>query len=377
MRRADRTPRNWLGWLAIPAVATLLGFFFATRTYILYNAYPDNSIGWLEALLPALTDWYLWTLLSPLVIWLALAFPLERGRWLRRLPILLVAGVAISLLKVGLDFEAGRLLPWITESRFGQRARFDTHFNLMTYAVILGLAYAVIYYRRYRERELRASQLETQLTRARLQVLEMQLHPHFLFNTLNAITALLRRDVAAAERVVIRLGELLRITLDNTDRQEVRLKDEIEFLGRYVEIEQTRFGDRLSVDFQIEPETLDAEVPNLILQPLVENAIRHGVARRSGPGRVIVRARRAAGRLELVVIDDGPGLAENRGEAPEEGLGLSNTRERLEQLYGADHAMALETPQGGGLRVRVSIPYNESGRTERPGANSREGAEAP
>jgi signal transduction histidine kinase len=360
-----------LRWLAIPAVATLLGFFFASRTFILYNAYPDNTISWSEALYPALTDWYLWAFLSPAIFLLARAFPLERGRWPRRLPVLLLAGVGISLAKVWLDVQAGVLLPWISEAPFGQRVRVDTHFNLMTYAVILGLAYMVIYYRRYRERELQASQLEAQLSRARLQVLEMQLHPHFLFNTLNAITALIHRDVDAAERVVTRLGELLRLTLDNTGKQEVRLKDEIEFLDRYVEIETTRFGDRLSVDFEIEPDALDAEVPNLILQPLVENAIRHGIARRSGPGRVTVRAARANGRLELAVVDDGPGLADNGGEAPEEGVGLSNTRERLEQIYGPDHHFVLETPVAGGLRVRISIPFNES---ERPDSEPAAGA---
>jgi len=364
MDKATNGTRRWLGWLAIPALATLLGFFFATRTFMLYNAYPDNSITWSEALLPALTDWYLWALLVPLITLLARAFPLERGRWLRRLPILLLAGVAISLVKVWLDVQAGHLFSWVPEAPFGQRVRVDTHFNLMTYAVILGLAYMVIYYRRYRERELRASQLEAQLSRARLQVLEMQLHPHFLFNTLNAITALIHRDVPAAERMITRLGELLRLTLDNTGKQEVRLKDEIEFLDRYVEIEETRFGERLKVDFEIEPETLDAEVPNLILQPLVENAIRHGVARRSGPGRVTVRAARANGRLELAVVDDGPGLADNGGAAPEEGLGLSNTRERLEQIYGLDHALVLEEPGAGGLRVRISIPFSESERPE-------------
>ncbi len=359
MRSATDT-RRWVGWLAIPAVATVLGFFFATRTFILYNAYPDNSITWTEALLPALTDWYLWALLSPPIIWLARMFPLERGRWLRWLPVLLVAGVAISVVKVWLDFEAGDLLPWINEAPFGQRMRFDTHFNLMTYAVILGLAYAVIYYRRYRERELRASQLETQLARARLQVLEMQLQPHFLFNTLNAITTLIHRDVNAAERVVTRLGELLRMTLDNTDKPEVLLKDEIDFLNRYVEIEETRFGDRLRVEFEVAAEVLDAEVPSLILQPLVENAIRHGVARRSGAGRVKVRALRRDGRLELVVIDDGPGLPVDGGQAPPEGVGLSTTRERLEQIYGTDYAFELDTPPGGGLRVRISIPFTES-----------------
>src|SRR5262249_40591374 len=183
--------------------------------------------------------------------------------------------------------------------------------------------------------ELKASQLEARLAQAQLQALKMQLHPHFLFNTLHAISALMRKDVEEADRMITRLSDLLRLTLENVGAQEATLRQELEILGRYLEIEQRRFGDRLQVKMEIEPETLDARAPNLILQPLVENAIRHGIAPRSAPGLIEIRASRAGDKLELQVRDNGVGLPTDHREPIKEGVGLANTRARLEQLYGA------------------------------------------
>ena len=222
------------------------------------------------------------------------------------------------------------------------------------------------YYRRFRERERRAAQLEveaaqleTQLAQAQLDALKMQLHPHFLFNTLNSISVLMRDDATAANRMLIRLSELLRVALKSEGRQEIPLRQELEFLRGYLEIEQTRFQDRLMVDFDIEKETLDAQVPNLILQPLVENAIRHGIAPRAEAGLIQVQARRENSFVELCVSDDGAGL--NESEMQGNGIGLSNTRKRLEKLYGEQYGFEISSPAGGGLQVRLKIPFHTNG----------------
>ena len=186
---------------------------------------------------------------------------------------------------------------------------------MMTYWAIIGFWHATAYYRVAQDRALKASRLETRLAEAQLQALQRQLHPHFLFNTLNAISALMHRDVEAADQMLARLSDLLRIALDQRGAQEVALKDELEFLEKYLEIEQTRFGDRLVVRYDVEAETLDAQVPNLILQPLVENSVRHAVAVRIEPGLIEIRARRVGTNLELSVHDNGPGLLQDPGHA--------------------------------------------------------------
>jgi LytS/YehU family sensor histidine kinase len=235
------------------------------------------------------------------------------------------------------------------------------HQNLMFYAAILAVSQGVDYYRKYRERELRASQLEARLAQTRLQVLKMQLHPHFLFNTLNAISALIHQDVDLADRMVARLGDLLRSTLESADTQEVSLRQELDFIQPYLEIEQARLGPRLTVRLEIDPHALDAAVPNLVLQPLVENAIRHGIAPRAEPGRIEIRARRDDGQLCLQVRDDGPGLPPDPAAPFKEGIGLANTRARLQQLYGAAHRFELCNGPGRGLGVTITIPFREAG----------------
>jgi LytS/YehU family sensor histidine kinase len=182
----------------------------------------------------------------------------------------------------------------------------------------------------------------------------MQLNPHFLFNCLHSISSLMHQDVEGADRMITQLADLLRAALANSDTQEVPLRQELDFLRRYLEIEQTRFGDRLAVTMEIAPETLDARVPNLILQPLVENAIRHGIEPHARAGRIELRARRLDGSLALEVQDSGAGL---RGAAAIEGVGLSNTRARLRELYGAAHQFDLQDGADGGLRVRLRIPF--------------------
>ena len=224
--------------------------------------------------------------------------------------------------------------------------------------LIVLLVSAFSYYRRYQEGELRASQLEALLSQSQLQALKMQLHPHFLFNTLHSISSLMHRDIEAADKMIARLGDFLRLTLENSGTQEVTLQEELEFLRCYLEIEHIRFQDRLTTHMDIAPQALVTHVPNLILQPIVENAIRHGIAPRSTPGRIEIRAERNNGTLRIQVRDNGPGLPgnPNADNLYKEGLGLANTRARLEQLYGAAHRFDLANDPDGGLVVTLEIP---------------------
>jgi LytS/YehU family sensor histidine kinase len=249
----------------------------------------------------------------------------------------------------------------ITAAMIGITTQF-LFLNLVTYAAVVGAAHALAFAARLREREVAGARLEQAVTAARLDALRMELNPHFLFNTLNAISGLVlngERDTAV--RMLARLGDLLRTTLDHANDQQIVLARELEFLEIYLEIVRTRFCDRLTVDLAIERDARTALVPTLILQPLVENAVRHGVAQRTGPGRITVGARRTDGRLELSVTDraEGDAVVEGAGHGrPGNGIGLANTRRRLEQLYGGAGSVRLEPlGDGRGSQVTVSLPY--------------------
>jgi len=202
----------------------------------------------------------------------------------------------------------------------------------------------------------RALELEKRLAQAKLQALQMQLNPHFLFNTLHSISSLMHKDVEAADTMITRLGDLLRAALAGAETQEVPLREELTLLELYLAVEQVRFGSRLSVKIDVAPDALEAQVPNLILQPLVENAIRHGIEPRARPGRIELRARRENGALTVVVSDDGAGLIGNA--QIKEGIGLSNTRARLRELYGANHRFELLRSEQGGVRVEINLPFH-------------------
>lgn len=227
---------------------------------------------------------------------------------------------------------------------------------LMTYLFLVGLGHALAYRRESERRALDGAHLQTRLVEAQLQALQRQLHPHFLFNTLNAIAGLMRSDVDAADRMMDRLGDLLRMTLNTSNIQEVPLREELEMLQKYLDIEQTRFGTRLSVTMEIEPASLDALVPNFLLQPLVENAVRHGIAPHARPGQIRVLASRDDQHLAMRVIDSGDGVPPHRLTLLNQGVGLSNTRARLEHLYHGDHAFVFANVDGG-FEVNLSIPF--------------------
>jgi signal transduction histidine kinase len=282
--------------------------------------------------------------------------PIERPRLLSSLLAHLLASIGFSLAYVALR---SALAVWQAPDAVAFPAAFRAllvkswHFNIVVYWVIGAVAQAFNYYEKFRDRELRASELERRLTESRLQALQMQLNPHFLFNTLHAISALMHKDVDAADSMLVRLSELLRHALEATDIQEVTLREELNFLSRYLDIERTRFGERLDVQMKIAPETLDQLVPNLMLQPVLENAIRHGIEPHARQGRIEVETRSVGETLCISVRDNGGGLPDG---PLVEGVGLSNTRARMEQLYPRRHKFELRNAPGGGVEVVIELP---------------------
>lgn len=339
---------------------TLMGLLFASQFH-LSNSQVGNPVSWGRALSFGLADWYVWALWSLPILRLSRRFPLEQSAWKRNVFVHLAGSAVVSVGYVAVRAYVGQWQgEWVGETRpwnelFLPLLLKTWHFNLLFYWIILSAAHVVLYQKQLREREVRAVELEKRLTDARLQALQMQLNPHFLFNTLNSVAALMHRDVEAADRMLVRLGELLRHTLDSTNTQEVPLHQELEFLERYLEIEQIRFGDRLTVRREIEDQTRVALVPNLILQPLVENAIKHGIEPRACPGEVVLKARLSGGQLLLEVSDNGRGPVKKIRQR--EGIGLANTRARLQQLYGDAHQMEADGQAENGFAVRIRLPF--------------------
>ena len=338
--------------------ATALGFFFAAQIY--FSAVSlGRDITWGQALYWSFGDWYEWALLSPIIFSACRKFRFERSTWLNPLLIHLVIGLVLAGVHAVMCALAAVFQGWFTDKPIAFATSLQgllatrTHYNLAVYAVIVCAWHAWDYYRQFRERDALATELEGRLAQAQLQALRMQLNPHFLFNTLNAVSSLMLRDINAANKMISRLGELLRLTLEKSDQQEVSLEQEIQFLRRYLEIEQIRFGERLQLKLEVDPSTLAAAVPNLILQPLVENAVRHAIEPQETGGRIHLRSARDNGRLVLQVSDDGPGLTEK----PER-IGLSNTRERLRKLYGGNQQFDLTANPTGGVTASLAIPFH-------------------
>jgi signal transduction histidine kinase len=352
--------RWWLRWCFFFCVWTLLGVSFALSTYL--GARQDNvQISWKRVLSGYLADFYLWGMLSPLIFLLARRFEL-RKHFPRNVLIHLGASVVLS----GFVISAASPLVWYlgypnlarnpTLAILWRNNAFSAYYfhqGLTIYWTTLVVAHALYYYRGLRKREAETARLTAQLAQAQLQALKMQIHPHFLFNTLNSIAALLHKDVEAADRMIARLGDFLRLTLKSSDAQTVAFEQELEFLKCYLDIEHIRFQDRLTVEMDIDPHALKATVPNLILQPIVENAVRHGVARQTSHGHITIRARREGERLIMTVADNGPGLkAQSNGS----GIGISNTRARLEQFYGSDFSFQIANSTERGASVTLDVP---------------------
>ncbi len=368
--------------LTIFAIATVLGVLTALQAYNYIALTAENKQPLVVLLALNLTYWYSWALLIPGVLWMARRFRFERHNWRRAAPVHILGVIGCTAAHVALATSArGIVINTLTERTFSWgadwwmyfRDRFFLNFDweMATYWALVAIVHALDYHRESQEREITAAQLQTQLAEAQLEALQRQLHPHFLFNTLNTISALMHRDVHAADEMLVQLSDLLRLTLDRIGTQQVPLTDEVDFLRKYLEIEQTRFGDRLQVNIDVEPEVLDAPVPNLILQPLVENALRHGIGPRVGVGCVDVNARQVGGTLVLTVRDNGIGLSPDKMHAFHSGVGLSNTRSRLENLYGGRHRFEFQTPPGGGLLVTIVVPFGPDSESRGSSAESR------
>jgi two-component system LytT family sensor kinase len=364
-------PRYGLRWQVVLLVATALGIVSSALAWQFTLSLGRPVAYWRSLVILNCSYWYVWALFTPAIVWLSQHFRFEwRGLWrafLVHIPAVAFFSfghiAAMSGVQLWLATMAGKSFWWWQDVQRSALQNFD--WEMITYWAIAGLSHAVLYYRESRDRAFRTSQLETKLAEAQLAALQQQLHPHFLFNTLHAISALMHKDVEAADRTLMWLSDLLRLTLENIGRPEVSLKAELEFLSKYLEIEQTRFADRLTVQFDIQPETLDARVPNLILQPLVENAIKHGVAKKAGPGHIQISTRRDGDKLWMEVRDDGVGLSEDGWRALHKGIGVSTTRERLLRLFGADFRFEFHR-HNPGLAVIVAFPW----RVDSPPAES-------
>jgi two-component sensor histidine kinase len=358
-------------WLLVVAAWTLLGLVETTKAYVTASLRGGDPY-WLNALIGNMPWWYGWALLTPVVFALASRFPLDR-RPFPAVPVHLLASVAVSavhLAGVGLLYFRTHAHANVASYPIMLRTWLDNYLMLdvLTYWAVAGVHYAIEYHGHYRASELnaarlavRAAQLEASMTEARLNALRMELNPHFLFNTLNAISGLVRRNRSeSAIRMLARLGELLRVTLERDAAQQVPLERELSYLRLYLEIERVRFHDRLTIEMSVEPEALDACVPPLILQPLVENAVRHGIAKQPGAGQVSVYAGRHGTQLVLRVSDTGAGFPAADGDGLREGVGLSNTRARLAQMYGDEATMMLGNSPRGGAVVSLTIPFHEN-----------------
>lgn len=358
IRRAEAAPV--IRTPMVVCIASLLGLFSSLLAWQLSG--PLDAKGLMLLVGMNFAYWYIWALFTPVVVCLSRRFRLDERSLALALAVHVPAAVILSVVHV-LAFEgfnwwlatsAAWQYDWPSETRRTLLQNFD--WEMMTYWAIVGLTHAVLNYRGSKERELQAAQLETRLAEARLQALQQQLHPHFLFNTLHAVSSLMHTDVEAADRMLTRLSDLLRITLESAEQPAVTLKAEIEFLQKYVEIEQMRFADRLRVTFDIAADTLDAMVPTLILQPLVENSVRHGIGRRREGGHITISARHEGTHLVLEVSDDGVGLSESALIALHKGIGVSTTHARLAHQYGAAYRFEFRR-RSDGLTVIVAIPF--------------------
>jgi len=350
---------RWIKVAVLVVGWAFLGFVLSVEVYFNQRANMRDGMDFLELAVPQFGRVLMWAALVPLILRLRLKMPLSRGRW--------VGGVSFHFVfsfVVMATYFLGRILSytllwgeplanfWSTAAKsFYGRNIIDMAF----YWAVLAFGYSFEIYQKYKSEELKAAQLEARLMETELKALREQLRPHFLFNTLNTVAVLVREQKNdEAVTLLARLSALLRMSLDPSRTHEVTLRQEMEFLERYIEIQKARFCDRLNVNIEIESAALDARIPHLLLQPLVENAILHGIAPKAGPGLVDILGRVTAGRLHLEVRDDGPGVAP--GPRGREGIGLTNTRERLAKIYGANGQLTFRTSPGHGVSVQIVLP---------------------
>src|SRR5262245_10422686 len=352
----------FIGW-------TLVSIIFAGISYAAAIGENNREFGFVSALRLNLVQFYVWAILTPFVFRFSRRFPIEL-RPLNVRNLLLYFPALISF--AGIHQVLHLAILWSIWPRWSTRYpalmdcyrayfAFGFYIDLIIALLIVIAVHALFYYQNFRASELAQSSLKTQLAQAQLRALKMQLHPHFLFNTLHSISSLVLEDPPKANSMIARLGDFLRLTVENSEQQLVTLKEETEFLRCYLDIEQVRFGDRLTVAFELEPQTLSAQVPHLILQPVVENAIQHAIAPRAAQGHINIQAKRLDSLLRVAISDNGPGITSNPNSLGKKGVGLSNVRSRLQQIYGPDFRFELMNAGDGGLTVVIEIPFQREG----------------
>ena len=373
----NRTSGNRRIARKVAIVATALGLWGALVLLFAAPLALTGPVSWRQAVSFGGSFWALWLLFLPAVAWLSFRFPIERRRLLRNVGLHLLA----CLLIVGTNRAAfravARVFPRAQRSersgrspdsktdRLGPPGAFDAFLSLraaldvLVYWSLVGVCQAITNFRSSQERERRAAELEARLTSAKLQALRMQINPHFLFNTLNSIAALVYVNPRAADEMLGDLSELLRRSLDSMEEQEIPLTQELEFIGAYIRIEQKRFGERLRLEQSVPDELMKALVPALILQPLVENAIRHGIEPQRGAGLISIEAKQEDKHLHLIVRDNGRGLpGADLNSFVRRGIGLANTQARLQGLYGQDQSFSFERAEPQGCRVDIHLPFH-------------------
>ncbi|HEV7396428.1 MAG TPA: histidine kinase [Pyrinomonadaceae bacterium] len=360
---------NWPMWLVIFGFWTFFSFLYSNQIYFEMLHNPNMHHSWWRIAFWQLLVWYLWGFLSPLILTLGRRFPLEGSAKLRGLLAHLIACVLFSALHVAAATALRMIIRpfdvWSDVRSFPTQYQDELHafflFDVLVYWAIFGVGYAFDYRERYRERESQASELKAQLAQAQLESLKMQLHPHFLFNTLHTIAGLVRgNEKAQAVDMISGLSDLLRHALESADEQEVTLKEEVNFINLYLDIQKVRFSDRLNVRMEIAPDTLEALVPNLILQPLVENAIRHGISLKNSSGLLVIKSYSENGHVHIMVSDDGPGLPSDWHLEKSKGIGLANTDGRLKHLYGNKYRFELRNGDKSGTTATITIPFRTS-----------------
>jgi len=361
---------NWLKWTIIFGFWTLFSVLYANQIYFEMLHQPGMHHSWFRIAFWQLLVWYVWGGLSPFILMLGRRYPIEAPNLLRRVMIHVAAALVLAALHGAAETSLKMLIepfdvwsdtrPFLLQYQSSLRNFYLV--DVLVYWSIVGFGYAFDYRLRYRERAQMATQLKAQLAQAQLESLKMQLHPHFLFNTLHTIAGLVRSNESRpAVDMIAGLSDLLRHALESADEQEVPLRDEVKFVELYLGIQKVRFSDRLKVRIDAAEEVLDALVPNLILQPLVENAIRHGVSMKDSAGTIVIEAYRVNEMLHIRVCDDGPGLQSGWRLEDSGGIGLNNTRARLMHLYGANHRFDLKNGDNGGMTVSIAIPLRRDG----------------
>lgn len=347
MTRANKYLLILAGW-------TLYGFLMGINAHWVAGL-KGRPVSWPYAFVGEFGYALVWFCVTPAVLWLGRVLPFSRRNFWWAGPVHLGAVIVTGVLSDAAWQIGVRGLVQGIQPTLNVRTVMDSlDYAFTNYALIHVAQVIVDYATRFQAEQARSAELEAQLASAQLAALKMQLHPHFLFNTLHTISELIHESPDTAERMIARLSEFLRLTIDSSGTAEIPLRSEIDFLARYLEIEKLRYEDRLDVEFRIDPGLADAQVPNLLLQPLVENALRHGLGNKLHGGRIEIEAHRRQEQLQLVVADNGAGLDLS---APRRGVGLGNTEERLRRLYNGHHSMALRNRAGGGLEVTIQIPF--------------------